>query len=151
MASSVEWSLAQRQSERTSVGPARPHLNTCIKTVFPGIGIPIIQIRSSYDYNGNSCTIKIGYFYWDGPQGADSIKKMPSYQYRKSHCGDKTILRPSYLHNGISYTGKTTSLYSIRAPGLPRKLPTWVVPCCAIGSCFLCKVVTLCFHVYHSV
>ena len=27
--------------------------------------------------------------------------KMPSYQYRKSHCGDKTILRPSYLHNGF--------------------------------------------------
>ena len=41
--------------------------------------------------------------------------KMSSYQYRKSHCGDKTILRPSYLYNGISYTGKTTSLYWIRA------------------------------------
>ena len=41
--------------------------------------------------------------------------KMLSYQYRKSHCGDKMILRPSYLHNGISYTGKTTSLYWIRA------------------------------------
>ena len=40
---------------------------------------------------------------------------MTSYQYKKSHCGDKTILRPSYLHNGISYTGKTTSLYWIRA------------------------------------
>ena len=41
--------------------------------------------------------------------------KMLSYQYRKSHCGDKTILRPFYLHNGISNTGKTTSLYWIRA------------------------------------
>ena len=41
--------------------------------------------------------------------------KMTSYQYRKSHCGDKTILRLSYLHNGISYTGKTTSLYWIGA------------------------------------
>ena len=41
-------------------------------------------------------------------------KKMLSYQYRKSHCGDKTVLQPSYLHNGISYTGKT-SLYWIRA------------------------------------
>ena len=40
---------------------------------------------------------------------------MSSYQYRKSHCGDKTILWPSYLHNGISYTGKMTSLYWIRA------------------------------------
>ena len=40
--------------------------------------------------------------------------KMTSYWYRKSHCGDKTILRPSYLHNGISYTGKTASLYLAR-------------------------------------
>ena len=30
---------------------------------------------------------------------------MVSYQFRKSHCRDKTILRSSYLHNGISYTG----------------------------------------------
>ena len=44
---------------------------------------------------------------------------MSSYQYRKSHCGDKTILRPSYLHNGISYTGKMTSLYWIRVLGVP--------------------------------
>ena len=45
--------------------------------------------------------------------------KMTSYQYRKSHCGDKTILRPSYLHNGISYTGKMTSLYWIGALDSP--------------------------------
>ena len=60
---------------------------------------------------------------WDQqsyPGGWFNIK-MPSYQYRKSHCGDKTILRPSYLHNGISYTGKMTSLYWIRAQGA-----TWV-------------------------
>ena len=36
---------------------------------------------------------------------------MSSYQYRKSHCGDKTVVRLSYLHNVISYTGKMTSLY----------------------------------------
>ena len=41
--------------------------------------------------------------------------KMPSYRCRKSHCGDKTVVRSSYLHNGISYTGKTTSLYWIIA------------------------------------
>ena len=29
---------------------------------------------------------------------------MSSYQYRKSHCGDKTLLWLFYLHNGISYT-----------------------------------------------
>ena len=39
--------------------------------------------------------------------------KMSSYQYRKSHCGDKTVVRSSYVHNGISYTGKMSSLYWI--------------------------------------
>ena len=37
--------------------------------------------------------------------------KMPSYQNRKPHCGDKTILRQSYLHYGISHTGKMASFY----------------------------------------
>ena len=41
--------------------------------------------------------------------------KMSSYQYRKSHCGDKTVVRSPYLHNGISYTGKMSSLYWIGA------------------------------------
>ena len=44
--------------------------------------------------------------------------KMSSYQYRKSHCGDRTVVRSSYLHNGISYTGKMTSLYWIKALGI---------------------------------
>ena len=39
--------------------------------------------------------------------------EMSSYQYRKSHCGDKTVVRSSYLHNGISYTGEMSSLYWI--------------------------------------
>ena len=37
--------------------------------------------------------------------------KMSFCQYRKSHCGDKTIVRSSYLHNGISYICKMASLY----------------------------------------
>ena len=37
---------------------------------------------------------------------------MAFYQNRKSHCGDKTVERASYLHNGISFTGKM-SLYWI--------------------------------------
>ena len=47
--------------------------------------------------------------------------KMSSYQYRKSHSGDNTILWPSYLHNGIFYTGKTTSLYWIGVLVLLKK------------------------------
>ena len=50
------------------------------------------------------------------PSGSWFNIKMLSYQYRKSHCGDKTVVRSSYLHNAISYTSKTTSLYWI-APG----------------------------------
>ena len=48
--------------------------------------------------------------------------KMLSYRYTIGNpivpqCGDKTVVRSSYLHNGSSYTGKTTSLYWIRAQG----------------------------------
>ena len=49
---------------------------------------------------------------------------MSSYQYRKSHYGDKTIVRPSYLHNGVSLTGKMICLYYIRAK------------CCFLWHCF---------------
>ena len=41
------------------------------------------------------------------------IIKMLSCQYRKSHSGDKRVIRSSYLHNGISYTGEMASLYWI--------------------------------------
>ena len=41
--------------------------------------------------------------------------KISSFQYRKSHCGDKMVVRSSYLHNGVSYTDKTPSLYWTRA------------------------------------
>ena len=54
----------------------------------------------------------------NGPVSAPGPRfniKMTSYQSRKSHCGDETILRPSYLYNGISYTCKMTSLNWIRA------------------------------------
>ena len=43
---------------------------------------------------------------------------MLSYQCGKSHCGNKTIVRLSYLRNGISYTGEMASLYWIGAQGL---------------------------------
>ena len=61
--------------------------------------------------------------YSSGPQ---FYIKMTSYQYRKSHCGDKTIVRPSYLHNGISYTGKTTALYWI---GTQITRSHWLIKC----------------------
>ena len=36
------------------------------------------------------------------------------------HCGDKTILRLSFLHNGISHIGKTASSYWSKALGLTQ-------------------------------
>ena len=39
--------------------------------------------------------------------------KVLFYQYKKSHYGNKTIYRPSYLRNVIPYTGKTVSWYWI--------------------------------------
>ena len=41
--------------------------------------------------------------------------KLSSYQYRKSHCEVKTVIRSSYLHNAISYTVRKSSLYWIGA------------------------------------
>ena len=65
------------------------------------------------------------------------------YQYRKSHCGDKTIVRSSYLHNGISYTGKmVSSLYWINPllSGFSPQMSIWwesqcfhTVPCTLVG------------------
>ena len=46
--------------------------------------------------------------------------KTSSHQYRNSHCGDKTVIRSSYLHNGISYTDKMASLY-------------WIAPLVMVG------------------
>ena len=40
---------------------------------------------------------------------------MTFYQYWKSHCGDMMVIRSFYLHNGISNTGKMTSLYWMKA------------------------------------
>ena len=37
--------------------------------------------------------------------------KMLTYRYRKYHCGDKSVVRSSYLHNGNSYSGNISSLY----------------------------------------
>ena len=39
-----------------------------------------------------------------GGGGGGKSKDVIFRQYRKSHCGDKTVLWPSYLYNGISYS-----------------------------------------------
>ena len=67
-------------------------------------------------------------------------KNMLSYPYRKSHCGDKTILRPSYLHNGISYTGKTTYFFIESGPSLSNSHGCMIIYRYWIGA-LECKIV----------
>ena len=78
--------------------------------------------------------------------------KMSSYQYRKSHCGDKTVVRSSYLHNGISYTDKTTSLCWIRAqfsPTVYLSLPLSPSRCLCPSVCrFVCLSASLSIYIY---
>ena len=61
----------------------------------------------------------------------------------KSHCGDKIAITLSYLHNGISYTGKTASLYWIRVLKLVLPAPAYVLApdsqTCFLDYCPACR------------
>ena len=49
---------------------------------------------------------------WMGFSPCPSFNITVSYcRYRKSHCGDETVLISSYLHNGISIASKMASLH----------------------------------------
>ena len=107
--------------------PSGPHLN--IKTVFPGMGIPMLKIRRSRDRIIFNMAIPIlvrqhlyidmapRSFYllmaWVGCAGPWFSMKM-FYKYRKSHGRDKLILQPSCLHNGIFDTSEAAHSSPIR-------------------------------------
>ena len=78
-----------------------------------GIGKNHKAINSALVY-ANS--LRLGYAYMH--HGARTLIQyeniVSSYQYRKSHCGDKTVVTSCYLYNGNSYTSKTASLSWIR-------------------------------------
>ena len=76
----------------------------------------------------NVSLVSLALHCWD--PGTRLNIKMLSYQYRKSHCGGKTILRPSYLHHTISQTGKMSSSYWIRAL---TPFETYTLALCALG------------------
>ena len=64
---------------------------------FRGLMVPLYQLV---------CIIRMGEHPWFNIN-------ISSYQQRKSHCGDKTVITLSYLHTGISFIGKMVSLYGI--------------------------------------
>ena len=55
-----------------------------------------------YAYGGKSRTVVVIHWIKSLIPGPWFNINMWSYQYRKSHCEDKTVVRSSYLHNGIS-------------------------------------------------
>ena len=78
------------------------------------------------------------------------VRPRGNNQHRISHCGDKTVIRSSYLHNGVSYTGNITSLYWIRAQIMPDKLVIIIVtdalaPCMAKSSAIMALMGRLLF------
>ena len=82
--------------------------------------------------------------------------KTSSIQYRKSHCGDVTVVRLSHLHNGISYTGKMSSLYWI-GPWWVESPCVWVFtrgqfwpPGIAVVCACRCVRVSMCVSVCQS-
>ena len=86
------------------------HENYFFALIF--IPISLSGHKFAYVTTAAAMTYANWWFIWPGPR---FNIKMSSYRYRKSHCGDKTVVRSSYLHNGISYTSKMSSLYWIGA------------------------------------
>ena len=80
------------------------------------------------------------------PVGGWSNIKMPSYQYRKSPCGDKMIFWLSYLHNEISCNGKTNSLYWI---GSQNSFGCVTMLYYTVVTCMSWHVVTACMFDQH--
>ena len=82
------------------------------------IGNDVMEMKQSWDQLISMIwfPVLIGWHHYiETSTGLYFNIKMLSWQCRKSHCGDKTVVRSSYLHNGISYTCETISLYWIGA------------------------------------
>ena len=83
-------------------------------------------------YNNWVTALKIGCLLWSSskmghedfqnkPSGLWFNIKMSSFQYRKSHCRDRTVVDESYyLHNGISYTHGWVTVTTNRSYHQPR-------------------------------
>ena len=77
--------------------------------------------------------------WWQKGPGPRFNIKMSSYQYRKSHCGDKTVVTSSYLHNSISYTGKTASLYWFSPQGISRNDTDIMFNALRLNDTYMCQ------------
>ena len=97
----MQWSLQNFAHAMTAV--LSWHMQNLVV-----IWLPATELQYEFSKNLNY-KFKKSFQQWD--PGTRFNIKIPSYQYRKSHCGDKTILWLSW----ICYAGKTISSYWIRA------------------------------------
>ena len=118
----------------------RIHMMECAsiwRCCFASIGIPIVEITQIAKFMGPT---------W-GPPGSCRPQMGPKLAPWTLLSG-KTILRPFYLHNGISYTGKTTSLYWVRSfhytiyPWLMNFVLFWLCILVSTDSCDSCNQFT---------
>ena len=124
----VTSSAKRKQSE----GDTEPMWEDCLLSSFYDLWAQsLCHVKLRLIYTRRSSTMIIDATAWGrGVKYQRTNIKMSSYQYRKSDCGDKTVVRSSYLHNGISYIGKMTSLYWIRAQFTIGAMSPWYNNCC---------------------
>ena len=84
-----------------------------VKSIFPRYGDPHVKDKTAVSliFNMVIPILVRQHFYIETAPDLSCNTKMTFYQYRKSHCGDKMVVRSSYLHSGIFYSGKLASLH----------------------------------------
>ena len=100
----VKWTLSNKLQWNLTQDTDYFHWSKCIwkcglQTGGHSVSASTCQIIVIYSYDSFITSLWVLILY----------KKMSYHQYRKSHCGDKTVLRSSCPHAENSYTGKTAS------------------------------------------
>ena len=78
-----------------------------------------------------------------GIRGLILYKNVHFCHYRKSHCVDKTILRPFYFHNVISYPGNPTNTHRNKHVINTSKRSYDVLVTCLLRCVFAVKIASL--------
>ena len=116
----ITWTTTERKLQLSLASPSLNGLLWLNGTYLYALGkTDLFCIRKKHKIPTLwNVVLQIGYqlipfliFWWIGYSGPRFNIKMTYFQYKKSRCGDKTVVTSSYLYNEISNTGKMTSLY----------------------------------------
>ena len=124
MMSNLELRFENQEITSSSSGLIKDNPRYClpIELCFQSVLMTLI-LQKLWAF-GNVWILTQCWYHWMTPGPRFNIK-MSSYQYRKSHCGDKMAVRSSYLHNGISYTVRH-HLYIESGPRVSK----YILKCC---------------------